>query len=68
MKYNSINNAEQFITEQIAWAKANGYGNFIIWSNGIELVATLVQKDLANVFQRCELQEKGYWKAIIFKD
>lgn len=67
-KYNSLENAETFITDQIAWAKANRYGDFIIWSNGEELVATLIQKDIANILQRCELEEKGYWKAIIFEN
>lgn len=65
-KYNSIKNAETFAREQIAWAKANGYTNFIIWSNGNELAATIVEKNLENIFQRCELEEKGFWKAIEF--
>lgn len=69
MKYNSVENAERFITDQIAWCKANGYGNFIIWSNGEELAGTLVDHhDLANIFSRCELEEKGYWKAMIFEN
>jgi hypothetical protein len=68
MKYNSIENAERFIKEQIEWAKTNGYKNFIIWSNGKELIATLKTKDIANIFQRCELEERGFWKAIIFEN
>lgn len=68
MKYNSVENAERFITEQIEWCKINGYKNFIIWSNGKELAATLVTKDIANIFSRCELEEKGFWKAIIFEN
>lgn len=68
MKYNSVKNAERFITEQIEWCKTNGYKNFIIWSNGEELHATLVTKDIANIFSRCELEEKGFWKAIIFEN
>lgn len=68
MKYNSIENASNFIPEQIRWAKDNGYQNFIIWSNGKELIATLVLPDIANVFQRCDLKKQGYWKAIVFEN
>lgn len=67
-KYNSVENAETFITEQIEWARVNKYENFIIWSNGEELAATIVTNDIANIFQRCELEQKGYWKAMIFEN
>jgi hypothetical protein len=39
MAYNSVENAERFITEQVAWCLANKYFDFTIWSNGKELTA-----------------------------
>ena len=66
MKYNSIENAEQFITEQVAWCKMNHYGDFTIWSNGKELVAMLDNNDLSLAMRRGELKSKGYWKALQF--
>lgn len=69
MKYNSVENAEKFIKEQIGWAKQNGYENFIIWSNGVELSATIVNhNDLANIFIRCDLERAGFWKALVFEN
>lgn len=68
MKYNSVENAEQFITEQIEWCKTNGYKDFIIWSNGEELAATLTDnRDYGNIFTRCDLEKKGFWKAMVFE-
>lgn len=68
MKYNSIENAEKFITEQIEWARTNGHGNFIIWSNGEELAATIIDdNDLGNIFTRCDLEKQGFWKAMVFE-
>ena len=72
MKYNSVNNAEQFITEQIAWCKANGYPNFTIWSNGEELHACTDtvegKKPIEEVFRNAELKTKNFWKAIIYRN
>lgn len=68
MKYNSIANAEKFIKEQIEWAKQNGYGNFIIWSNGKELCATIVENTISNIFCRMDIEEKGFWKAIVYEN
>ena len=70
-KYNSVENAEQFITEQIAWAKANRYEDFTIWSNGEELHACIDtvegKKDIAEVFRNADLKRNGFWKAIIYR-
>jgi len=67
MKYNSVENAKQFIEEQIQWCKANRYGNFTIWSNGKELVGQLDdEKDIVNKMMCGELKAKGYWRAIQF--
>ena len=61
MKYNSVENAKQFIEEQIQWCKANRYGNFTIWSNGKELVGQLDdEKDIVNKMMCGELKAKGY--------
>lgn len=66
MKYNAIENAEQFIKDQVEWVKANGYKDFTIWSNGKELVAKLDSNDIASTFQNVDLKNAGYWKAMQF--
>ena len=72
MKYNSVDNAEQFIAEQVAWCMNNRYENFTIWSNGVELRActdTVEGKiPIEEAFRNGELKCKGYWKAIIFRN
>lgn len=72
MKYNSVENAEQFITEQIEWCKTNGYLDFTIWSNGEELHActdTMTgKKPIEEAIRNGELKYKGFWKAIIFRN
>lgn len=68
MKYNSVENAERFITDQMTWCKQNGYKNFTIWSNGDDLVAKVDTKDIVNRMQDGELKSKGYWKAIQFEN
>lgn len=72
MKYNSIDNAKQFITDQINWCKANRYPNFTIWSNGKDLQActdTITgKKPFTEALRNGELKNKGYWKAIIYRD
>lgn len=72
MKYNSIENAEQFITEQITWAKENGYEDFTIWSNGEELRACIDtvtgKKPIIEAMRNGELKNKGFWKALIFRN
>ncbi len=66
MKYNSIENAEVFIKEQIEWALGNGYQNFTIYSNGEELRALIDNKDIALIFAKLDLEREGYWKAVQF--
>lgn len=72
MKYNSIENAQQFITEQVAWCKTNGYLDFTIWSNGEELHActdtVTGKKPIEEAFRNGELKNNGFWKAIIFRN
>ena len=72
MKYNSVENAERFITEQIEWCRVNGYKDFTIWSNGKELQActdTMKGKQpFVEAIRNKELQEKGFWKAIIYRN
>lgn len=63
-KYNSVENAEKFIEEQVAWCLTNGYKDFTIWSNGKELQAVTDDNDFASVFRRGELKTTGYWKAL----
>ena len=64
MKYNSVENAERFLKEQIAWCLANGYKDFSVWSNGKDLQCCLDSEgDLGAIFQRVELKNKGYWRA-----
>lgn len=71
-KYNSVENAEQFITDQINWCRANGYKDFTIWSNGKELSACLDtvsgKKPIEEAFHNIDLERNGYWKAIIFRN
>lgn len=71
-KYNSVENAEQFITEQIAWCRNNGHKDFTIWSNGKELSACVDtvagKKSLTEVLINGDLKAKGFWKAIIFRN
>lgn len=71
MRYNSVENAEQFITEQISWCLANGYKDFTIWSNGEELQActdtVTGKKPITEVLRDGELKTKEYWKAIIYR-
>ena len=62
MKYNSIENAERFLKEQIEWCLINGYKNFSIWSNGKELVCALDNNDISWIILRGELKTKGYWR------
>lgn len=68
MKYNSVENAEVFLKEQIAWCLANGYKDFSVWSNGDELCAVLDNNDIATVMHRGELKTKGYWRAFRMVD
>ena len=68
MKYNSIDNADRFITDQVNWCKSNGYGNFTVWSNGEELVAKIDENDIISKFQDSDLLTKGYWRAIQFEN
>lgn len=63
MKYNSVENAEVFLKEQIEWALKNGYPNFSVWSNGKELQAIVDDDDFVLSMMRGELRFKGYWKA-----
>lgn len=68
MKYNSVENAENFLKDQIEWALANGYKDFSVWSNGKELQAVLDNNDLASSMMRGDLKYKGYWKAFQMVD
>ena len=72
MKYNSIENAERFIADQINYCKTNGDQNFTIWSNGKELRACVDtvtgKKPIEEAFRNGELKTNGYWKAIIFRN
>lgn len=68
MKYNSVENAKQFIEEQIQWCKDNGYKNFSIWSNGKELQAMIDDNDIVTSMERGRLKTNGYWKAIWFEN
>ena len=65
-KYNSVENASQFIADQVEWCKNNGYGNFTIWSNGKELQAMLDRNDIVTKILYGELESNGFWKAIQF--
>lgn len=62
-KYNSVENAETFLKEQIEWCLANGYKDFSIWSNGKELQCLLDNDDLATALRRGELKHNNYWRA-----
>lgn len=68
MKYNSVENAEVFLQEQVAWCLANGYNDFSVWSNGKELWCLLDDNDLMSAMQRGELKKKGYWRAFRMVD
>ena len=63
IKYNSVENAERFLKEQIEWCLTNGYENFSVWSNGEELQCVLDDNDIATAMRRGELKCKGYWRA-----
>ena len=63
MKYNSVENAEKFLQDQIKWCKENGYLNFSIWSNGKELRCLGDSNDIGDIFARVEAQREGYWRA-----
>lgn len=63
MKYNSVENAEVFLKEQVEWALANGYKDFSVWSNGKELQAVLDTNEISWALVRGELKIKGYWRA-----
>ena len=66
-KFNSIENAEEFLKWNIEFAKLNNL-NFTIWSNGKELQAIVDSNDIATAMQRGELKRKGYWKAFIWEN
>lgn len=68
MKYNSVENAENFLREQIAWCLTNGYENFSVWSNGEELQCVLDNNDIVTAMHRGELKSKGYWRAFRMVD
>lgn len=68
MKYNSIENAEKFLKEQVEWCLTNGYKNFSVWSNGKELQCVLDDNDIATAMIRGELKHKGYWRAFMMVD
>ena len=61
-KYNSVENAETFLKEQVAWCLANEYKNFSIFSNGEELQCVLDNNDICEIMRRGELKTKGYWR------
>ena len=63
MKYNSVENAETFLREQVAWCLSNGYKDFSIWSNGEELRCLSDSNDIGDVFARGEVKSKGFWRA-----
>ena len=63
MKYNSVENAENFLKEQISWCLANGYKDFTEWSNGEELLCVLDDNDIVTAMYRGEIKSKGYWRA-----
>lgn len=71
-KYNSVDNAEQFITDQIRFCKANGFLDFTIWSNGEELMActdtVTGKKPIDEAVRNGEMKYKGFWKAIIYRN
>lgn len=68
MKYNSVENAQVFITEQIEWCEANRHENFTIWSNGKELEAKLDEDTFWDEVKDKELIEAGFWKAIQYRN
>ena len=62
-KYNSVENAETFLKEQIEWCLANGYKDFSVWSNGKELQCVLDNNDIATAMRRGELKRKKFAEA-----
>lgn len=68
MKYNSVDNAEVFLREQVKWCLDNGYKDFSIWSNGKELECVTDDNDITMVMKRGELKTKGYWRAFRMVD
>lgn len=68
MKYNSVENAEVFLKEQVEWALKNGYKNMSVWSNGKELQCVVDDNDIATAMYRGELKYKGYWRAFRMVD
>lgn len=66
--FNSVDNAEEFLKWNLAFAKLNNILNFTIWSNGIELQAVVDDNNIASIMQRGELKYKGFWKAFIFEN
>lgn len=67
-KYNSVENAETFLKEQIEWCLTNGYKSFSVWSNGKELQCVLDNNDFATALRRGELKSKNYWRAFRMVD
>ena len=64
MKYNSVENAERFLQDQMNWCIANGYKDFSIWSNGEELMCLSDDtNDLGMIFSKVDAQRKGFWRA-----
>ena len=68
VKFNSVDNAEEFLKWNLEFAKLNNILNFTIWSNGKDLVAIPDDNNIANIMQRGELKYKGYWKAFLFEN
>jgi hypothetical protein len=67
-KYNSVENAERFLKDQIDWCLGNGYNSFSVWSNGEELQCVSDDNDLTTAMRRGELKSKGYWRAFRMVD
>lgn len=67
-KFNSIENAQEFLKWNIEFARLNNILNFTIWSNGKELQAVVDDNDIGSVMQRGELKYKGFWKAFIWEN
>ena len=68
MKYNSIENAENFLKEQIRWCLQNGYKDMTVYSNGKELQAIVDDNHISTACRRGELKTQGYWKAFQMVD
>ena len=67
IKYNSVENAEQFLNDQIEFALKN-HIDFSVWSNGVELQAIPDTNELMPILDRAELKNKGYWRAFRMVD